>query len=221
MKNVLLMSLMVLGLMTTSCKKDAKNDKMEANAPATSEAVSSSKVSGKFNVNASSTVLWEGSKPAGTHSGYIKVSEGSVAVENGKVTAGQFTLDMSSLTVTDLKAGEGKEKLEGHLKSEDFFNVTANPSARFEITKTTGLANDATANHLIYGDLTINGVTKPVNFKANVEVKENMVNVSTDQFNIDRTNWGVKYGSGTFFDDLKDKVISDDVGIKIALNASK
>jgi len=214
------LSVLAIGLVLTSCKK--KDAATTVEAPSNTESAALSGGSGKYAVNEGSLVSWEGSKPTGSHTGFIKVSDGSLAVENGKVTGGKFTMSIGSLTVTDLKAGDGKEDLEGHLKSDDFFGAAANPEASFEITKTTGLTNDADgANHLIYGNLTLKGVTKPVSFKATVSTDGDNVNVSTQQFEIDRTKWDMKYGSGTFFDDLKDKVINDNVGIQIELSASK
>jgi len=174
---------------------------------------------------AASKVLWVGSKPTGTHNGTIAVNEGTVSVENGMVTAGAFTIDMNSISVDDLE-GDYKADLEKHLKGtgkegqEDFFNVGKYPTAKFEVTKVTGLANDTTGNALVYGNLTLLDVTKEVSFKANINVAETEVTVDAPAFEINRTDWGIKYGSKSFFDNLKDKFIDDAVKIAINLKAS-
>ncbi|MBK9255288.1 MAG: YceI family protein [Saprospiraceae bacterium] len=171
-------------------------------------------------------IAWEGSKPGGKHNGIISISEGSLTVTEGVVSGGTFTIDMNSINVADLE-GKYKEDLEAHLKGTanegktDFFNVTQFPTAKFEITKVTELAGDAEGNALVYGNLTLLDVTKEVNFKATVSVSEDQVTVNTPPFTINRTDWGIKYGSKSFFDDLKDKFIEDNIGLSISLTAQK
>jgi len=174
--------------------------------------------------NTVSKVMWEGSKPAGSHNGTVNVNGGTVTVAGGKVTGGTFTLDMNSISCLDLEGGK-KDYLESHLKglgddnADDFFNVKEYPTAKFEITKMTGLANDAEGNFLVYGNLTLKDVTKQIGFKANVDVAGETVKVTSQKFNIDRTEWGIKYNSGKFFDDLKDKAINDDMALQVNLVA--
>ena len=206
---------------TASCKKAGGEAATTGEATETAAAVGQS-----FAVDTQgSTIMWEGSKPAGTHAGTIQVSQGTVAVEDGNVTGGEFTIDMNSINVTDLE-GDGKANLEAHLKGsdekgkDDFFNVSTYPTAKFAITKVTTLINNPDATHMVYGNLTMKDVTKEVGFKANINVSDTGVTVETPQFTIDRTQWGIKYGSKTFFDDLKDKFINDDMGIKINLKAT-
>lgn len=196
-----------------SCKPDgAKAKTTEAGEVAQAEGTT-------YTVDAAtSKVLWEGTKIAGAHTGTINVSEGSLTFNNGKLKSGSFTMDMASLTNTDME-DEGKGKLEGHLKSADFFDIAAFPTAKFDITKATQLLNNETANYIINGNLTMKDVTKQVSFQAKVDNADGMINVSTPAFTINRTDWGVKYGSSSFFDDLKDKAINDNVGLQINLAA--
>ena len=84
----------------------------------------------------------------------------------------------------------------------------------------TALSGDADASHLVYGNLTMKDMTKEVGFKANVEVMDGKVTVTTPPFTIDRTQWGIKFRSASFFSDLQDKAISNDIGLKINLEAS-
>ncbi len=211
----------VLFLGYTSCKKTPgeKAEVSDAKEVAAAQGVD-------YQVNTtSSMVSWEGAKPTGTHTGTLSVSDGSVSVTDGKVSAGSFTLDMNSINVTDLEGGK-KAGLESHLKgmkddnADDFFNVRKHPTATFEITKVTNLLNDTEANHLIYGNLTLKGISKEIQFKAQIDVTDAMVNVSSPQFTIDRTLWEIKYGSPSFFEGLKDKAINNEIALSIALSAS-
>jgi len=173
---------------------------------------------------ASSQVMWEGKKIGGTHTGTINVSEGSVSFDKGNLTGGSFTLDMNSIGSTDLE-GDKKMGLDSHLKGtaegkeDHFFNVAKFPTAKFEITKVTKLMNNEDANYVVNGNLTMRDQTKSVSFRAMVKEEGGKVSVSTPQFTIDRTEWGVKYGSAKFFDDLKDKAINDEIGLQVNLMA--
>lgn len=179
----------------------------------------------EYAVNAAgSTIMWEGKKVTGQHNGTIKLSEGSVSFDDGTLTGGNFTIDMGSLISLDLE-GDMKSNLEDHLKGTvegkevDFFNVPKFPTAKFEITKATKLMNNEDANYVVNGNLTIKDVTKEVSFRAKVDENAGAVTVTTPQFTIDRTEWGIKYGSAKFFDGLKDKAINDEIGLKIQLSA--
>ncbi len=221
MKSIFSSILMLSLLVFTACKKTA-GEKAEVNDAAAVSAAQGV----EFPVQlAGSFVSWEGAKPTGTHTGTVSLSSGSVIVDKGVVTGGSFVLDMSSINVTDLE-GEYKDNLEKHLKglgddnADHFFNVAAYPTAKFEITKVTSLSGDETATHLVYGNLTIKETTKEVGFKANVQVADNAVTVSTPQFKIDRTQWGVNYGSKSIFSDLGDKFVNDEIALSINLTAS-
>ncbi len=220
MNNVTKLSwLFLLGLLVVACKPSG--DKAE-----TSEAGEAAEISGfTYNVIAdSSMVMWIGSGVGKEHNGTVNVSKGAVSIEDGKLTGGKFVLDITSIVVLDLE-GDRKGYLESHLKglgddnANDFFNTKSFPSSSFEITKATQLLNDENANYIINGNLTIKDVTKQVSFKAQVNENDGMISVTTPQFTIDRTEWGIKYGSSTFFDDLKDIAIGNDIGFQINLVA--
>lgn len=222
MKNIILFFATVALMATTSCKK-AAGDMAEV-AEAAKVAVSSGKTLPV--ITASSVINWEGAKPTGTHKGTIGISAGEVTVDGNMITGGSFTLDMNSITVTDLE-GDMKAGLEGHLKGsaegkeDHFFNVAKYPTGTFEITKVTKVDGDESATHLIYGNLTIKGTTKEVGFKALVGIGPEQVVVSTPAFTIDRTQWGVNYNSKTVFSDLGDKFVNDEIGLSINLKAGK
>lgn len=171
---------------------------------------------------ATSSIGWVGSKTVGNdkHTGTLALKDGELSVENGEIKAGKFTIDMTKLTVTDLKAGEGKEKLEGHLSNADFFDVPQFPTGNFEITGVEKLAQaDANgATHTIKGNLTLKGITKNISIPANVTISGDGLS-ATAKFAIDRTQWEIMYNSGKLADMAKEKIISDAVELELTLNA--
>jgi len=220
--NTLMMFVTILLIGSVTSCKNSDGEKAEVSKKAEVAATSGKTMSVDV---ASSKVMWEGTKPTGAHNGTVSISEGKVAVKDGKVTGGSFTLDMNTITCLDLE-GDSKAGLEGHLKGtaeaekdDHFFNVKKYPTAKFEITKVTGLAGNAEANSLVYGNLTMKDVTKQVSFKANITANENMVKVAAPKFTIDRTQWNVTYASKSIFDDLKDKFVNDEIGLQIELAA--
>ena len=163
-----------------------------------------------------SVVEWLGTKPVGQHNGTMKISTGEFSIADGNITAGNFTIDVNSLTDLDMN-GEMKDKLEGHLKSADFFDVAKFPTASFVITGVEPISGDSTATHKISGNLTLKDSTKNVSFPAQVTVAETGVKASAN-FNIDRTQWGMFYGNDQ---SLGDKFIRPEVNIKLNINANK
>lgn len=211
--------LMLFALLTfvASCNNAPKGEKAATGDAAVVKEVAAAK---SMSVNTTTSVItWEGSKVGGSHAGTLKLSDGKLNIKDGKVAGGTFTIDMASMANTDLPA-EKQGDLVGHLASGDFFDVAKFPTAKFAITKVTGLTGDAAANAMVYGNLTMKDVTKEVGFKANINVGANGVTVSTPNFTIDRTDFGIKYGSTKLADVVKDKAINDNIGLSINLSAS-
>lgn len=169
----------------------------------------------KVNV-ADSKVAWTGEKIAGTHTGTINVSQGALEFDGDKLTGGSFVIDMNSIVDTDLQ-GEYKEKLEGHLKSDDFFGVASYPTSQFKITSVKPAGKN---KYDITGDITIKGITQKITFPAVIEVNGKMV-TATSTITVDRSKFNVKYGSKSFFDDIGDKVIYDEFKLDVTLVALK
>ena len=153
---------------------------------------------------ASSKVVWKGYKVTGSHEGTIAIKSGNLSFDDEKLTGGMFVMDMTSISSTDLTGGSQK-KLNGHLKSDDFFGVEKFPTASlvFKEVKSTGKNS-----YEVIGDITIKGKTASVT--VSVSVYGNKANAA---LKIDRTKFDVKYGSTSFFDDLKNKAIYDDFDI--------
>jgi polyisoprenoid-binding protein YceI len=148
-----------------------------------------------------SKVVWKGYKVTGSHEGIISIKSGHLNFDKDILIGGSFEIDMSTITVTDLE-GEYKGKLEGHLKSDDFFGVEKFPSATLYFTKIKSVGKNS---YEVTGNITIKGKTETVSF--NVSVYGSKANVS---LKIDRTKFDVRYGSTSFFDGLKDKAIYDE-----------
>lgn len=144
-----------------------------------------------------SRVEWKGYKVLKsnqtTHFGVIKFESGDVTVKDGKLQSGKFVADINTLENIDLKDNqEMKTKLEGHLKSADFFQVEKFPTASYEITKVTD-AKEGDYNTILDGNLTIKGITKPVQFKANVTIVNGNVSIATEPTDINREDYGLKF----------------------------
>ena len=157
---------------------------------------------GKKEVNVeTSKVTWKGYKVTGSHVGSIGLKQGSLDFKDGALTGGEFVMDMTSIVNTDME-GEYKGKLEGHLKSDDFFGVATYPTAKLVFNKVKSTGKNS---YEVTGELTIKNKTNPISFEISI-----YGNKATANLKIDRTAYGVKYGSASFFDDLKDKAIYDE-----------
>ncbi|WP_445747591.1 YceI family protein [Polaribacter sp.] len=152
-----------------------------------------------------SVLTWKGSKPTGTHNGTVALKSGNLEVVKGKIKSGVFVVDLNTIKCLDLAGTDGAGKLEGHLKGEDFFDVVKYPTSTFTITST----KNNGAKIEVTGKLQIKDVTKTITIPA-VLTTENGVSVFTSEvFTINRADFNVKYGSKSFFDNLKDKFIDD------------
>lgn len=207
----------MIGLLA-SCKSDGKTTK--ANSPAAPAATSGEGET--YTLNPGAKMTWTGSKLTGKHTGDINITGGSFKVANNTITGGNFTIDMGSINCTDLDASSGKGKLEGHLKSPDFFDVAKYPTAKFEITKVVAVKNNPQITHNIFGNLTLKDVTKNIGFNTKLAISKGNLIATVPNFKIDRTAFNVKYGSKKFFDNLKDKAIMDEIELGITgLTAKK
>ncbi|MBT8230941.1 MAG: YceI family protein [Bacteroidia bacterium] len=157
-----------------------------------------------------SSIDWVGKKVTGKHTGTINIKSGELKHEDGRLSGGNFVIDMPSITVTDLEGGM-KGKLEGHLKSPDFFDVANFTTAEFVITEVKGGGEAGKYN--VTGDLTIKGKTHPVSFTASTNEDGSF----GADITVDRTLYDVRYGSGKFFDGLGDKMIYDDFELSVNL----
>ena len=156
-----------------------------------------------------SSVEWLGKKIGGQHEGNIQIKSGNLELKGDQIVAGNFVVDMTSITNTDLKDEGYNQKLVGHLKSDDFFGVEAFPTANFVVSKSSDFSNGTAT---LTGYLTIKGNKESISFDV-VKVG----NAYTAKIEIDRSKFDVRYGSNSFFDNLGDKAIEDHFTLNIKL----
>jgi len=147
-----------------------------------------------------STIEWRAKKVTGEHYGNITIKSGLLHMNNHKLTGGELTVDMNTISCVDIKNKDYNHKLIKHLESEDFFGVEKHPLSTLKLNSVKQSGN----KYDVKGHLTIKGKTHPIQFTA---TKNN--HTYTGQITVDRTLYDVRYGSGKFFDDLGDKMIYD------------
>lgn len=161
---------------------------------------------------ATSTIQWKGMKITGSgHEGFVNLKEGGLQVTDGVITAGKFTIDMTSISCTDLEGGM-RDKLVGHLNSADFFDTANHKTANLAIVS-------ADAKNNVKANLTIKGKTHEVTFPATVTESNGTV-TATATITVDRSKYDVRYGSNSFFDNLGDKAIDNNIAFKVTLKGS-
>ena len=154
-----------------------------------------------------SKIVWKAYKVGGSHEGTINLKSGALEFDGEKLVGGTFVVDMTSITNTDMQ-GEYKGKLEGHLKSDDFFGTASNPTAKLVFTKVKASGKNS---YEVTADLTVKGITAPITFDVSVYDTK-----ATASLKVDRTKYDVKYGSG-IIGTAKDKLIYDEFDLVVDL----
>jgi len=158
---------------------------------------------------ANSQLVWKGHKIMGSHEGEMDLKSGYLIKNKDKITGGEFVVDMNSIRAKKLMDGgddHDKNELAAHLRDGDFFDAPTYPTAKFSITK----AENSGGKLKISGNMTIKAVTQPISFLATWTN-----NVLKANVNIDRTKFNIKYGSGSFFDNLGDRAIKDQFSLDL------
>ncbi|MCF2517773.1 YceI family protein [Dyadobacter sp. CY351] len=164
-----------------------------------------------------SKLVWNAKKVTGEHSGLVPIKSGTLLVDAGKLKGGNFEIDLKDLTVTDLKDPEYNKKLTTHLKGEDFFAVEKHPTGKLNITSVTPSGAN---KYNVKGKLTIKGITEDVAFPAEVTTTGKNLTANA-KIAIDRTKYGIKYNSKTFFSAIGDKAIDDTFNLDVSLIATE
>jgi polyisoprenoid-binding protein YceI len=166
---------------------------------------------------ATSSLTWRGENIVGKkHQGTILVKRGTVNISGGAITGGEIVIDMNTLTNTDLTGNE-KTKIEGHLKSSDFFDAGKFGEAVYTITS--GSKKNA-INYDVIGKLTIKGISHDLNCTLVVAPNGDGINVGGG-FVFDRSQFDVRFGSDKFFDNLGDNLIKNEVIMTVNLQGKK
>jgi polyisoprenoid-binding protein YceI len=222
MKKTLINSLLVISLIATtaSCKSDKKTETSD-----NKKTTETSNLASTYNVDVEqSKINWAGSKPAGQHNGQVSLSESTLAVKAGELQGGNISIDMTTIDVQDLE-GQDKKDLENHLKGyangkeDHFFNVNKYPEAKFEIT---GIKNEEGIT-MLSRNLTLKETSKNITFPVQVSLSkaDDSLVLTSDKIVLDRTEWGIKFMSKSFVENLGDKFIDDQMKIAFDLKAFK
>lgn len=208
-------TIVAIAFALVACKDKAK----EAETTAAENAVTADATAVKYKADKdASTVEWKGFKPTGSHFGTITLDNGVFTIKDGKLESGTFLIDMKSIIVTDIPAeNEDNAKLAGHLKGADFFNVETHPTAAFEVTG----FETVDGKDMLSGNLSLKENKNNISIPVTVTEDGDSVTITSEAFTIDRTKWDVRYGSKTFFDNLGDRFINDDIELKITVKGNK
>ena len=163
-----------------------------------------------------STIKWTGSKVSESHYGTVNINQGYLDINHGFLVGGNISIDMNSIQTQDMNS-ELNKKLDNHLKNKDFFNVTQHPEATIDIKRALKSKDNT---YKILADLTIKGITHTIEFMADVKI-DGLNFLATANIKIDRTRWGIEYNSGSFVDDLGDRLILDEIEFEVFLLSVK
>lgn len=219
MKKVTL-TVLTIGVIFASCSNNGKQ--VEANEAETVEIVKSEETTEFKTVKEGSNVDWRASHLGGVQPRYGKISlkSAELLVNDNQLSNATVVLDMSSFTVDSFEGDEDSEnKLTGHLKSPDFFNVEAHPTSTFELTNIEAAEGDY--NSTVTGNLTIMGTSKSITFSADVTISENEVSIKSEDFAVNRTDWGLTYNVEGTEGVPVDYLIANDLGFTINVTVTK
>lgn len=171
-----------------------------------------------YTVDADKTqVTYVGKKVTGQHTGLVKVKSGSLVFTGPELTGGEIIVDLNSMTVTDITDADTAQKFLGHMKSADFFDTAKYPDSKLVIKKTKMAGKDLE----VTADLTMIGQTKPVTFKVTDWKWSDKKVTGKTKVVVDRTQFGLKYGSTSFFKSLGDKAINNEFTLDIDFLATR
>lgn len=168
-----------------------------------------------------SSVIWEGRKTlivGYTDTGIISIKSGALTL--GETSSGSIVFDMNSISAQKTGRGDGETMLTKHLKSDDFFSAEKFPTSEFKIKSVKQDASKTPLTYKLMGDLTIKGITKPIEVSAEIYDLDGTVHMKGVAY-LDRTLWDVRYGSDKFFDNLANNVIDDNFTVRFDLVTEK
>tara|TARA_B100000925_G_scaffold239849_1_gene188963 strand:+ start:134 stop:763 length:630 start_codon:yes stop_codon:yes gene_type:complete len=199
----LLLTLSIFSFQSFACKTCGCSSKKDSHSHAENSIKKDIDIS-------KSTVKWVGKKVTGSHEGNISIKEGHIHFDDNAFTGGNIVIDMSTIECTDLD-GDSKQNIENHLSSDDFFGVKKYPTANLEVISAEKVKYSKN-KYQVKGILEIKSIKNDVEFE--VVIDNSLAKV---ELVIDRTKYDIKYGSGSFFDNLGDKMIYDDFNLSVSL----
>ena len=198
----------ILILFIVSCEKSSKK-KINTSLPKPTLSLSS----GDYVMdNDNSSIKWTGKElSTKSHYGSLQMKNGSLTVNTDGTVNGIIKIDMTTIDCEDLQ-GRSKASLERHLRSDDFFSVESHPIATLTFKSEGGIG---AGNKLAFnGDLEIKGISHPISFESEVKNVDPKVSALVNM-TFDRSKYNVRFRSGTFFQNLGDKLIYDDIEISV------
>jgi polyisoprenoid-binding protein YceI len=168
-------------------------------------------------IAAQSNIDWIGRKVTGSHNGTINIKDGTLVLADGRLVAGKFVVDTSSIKILDITDPATNAQFAGHLASDDFFASQQYPEALFVITSAEPAGNNT---YTINGDLTIKGITHPAVFNALLNTSDSTL-VASGKINVDRTTYDMKFRSGNYFQNLGDNLIYNNFELEVNIVASE
>lgn len=219
MKKSILMTFALLVFLSSCSNNGNKAEIQEAQKVEVTENAQTQ----SFNkIAAGSHINWRASHLGGLQKrfGTVNLKSADAKVNNGKLTNATVVIDMNTLIVKSFPEGAPQgPRLTGHLKSADFFDIANHPTAKFELTKIeTGSGNFSSK---VTGNLTIVGITKSITFNANVAVSDDKISIKSEDFSVNRKDWGLTYHTEGTPNVPTDYLIADNVGFTIDVTLTK
>lgn len=218
MKKTLL--LLIIAAFLSSCNEFGnKAETQDAQVVEKTEAVSEM----VFNkVDPNNQFNWKASHLGGIQPrfGLIGIKEAELLVSGQNINNAKFVIDMNTLSVESFGDDiESENKLTSHLLSADFFNTELYPESIFELTGVE--ASEGEYNSIVTGNLMILDVTKSIKFKANISIKEKGVKIASEDFTVDRRDWGLSYNTEGTAGVPTDYLIADEIGFSLDLKITR
>ncbi len=219
MNKTILMTFALLAFLSSCSNNGNKAETQDAQKVEVTE----NSATTSFNtIAAGSHLNWRASHLGGMQKrfGTVNLKSANAKVNNGKLSNATVLIDMNTLVVKSFPEGAPQgPKLTGHLKSADFFNAATYPTAKFELTKLTPAQGDY--NSTVTGNLTILDITKSITFKANINITGDKVSIKSEDFSVDRKDWGLTYHTEGTPNVPTDYLIADDIGFTIDVTLTK
>lgn len=169
---------------------------------------------------AQSIIYWMGKSPSGAHNGRLNFKSGILFGGNLQIQSAELLIDMNTIRNLDIEDASDRNKLDEHLKNEDFFNVAQFPEAKLKVDKINEI-KDSVNNAMISGILTIKGVSNEIVVKGKIDYSNEGVLITIPEFLIDRTNYNIMYSSKKILASLKDGFIYDEIALSVKIVAKK
>ena len=199
---------LIIFLFIVSCEKSPKKN-IQTTLPKPTLTLKS----GDYTMdNDNSSIKWTGRElSTKSHYGSLQMKDGSITINTDGTVNGIIKIDMTTIDCEDLQ-GRSKASLERHLRSDDFFSVESHPIATLTFKSEGGIG---AGNKLAFnGDLEIKGISHPISFESEVKNVDPKVSALVNM-TFDRSKYNVRFRSGTFFQNLGDKLIYDDIEISV------